>query len=81
MGQGDEAGKTDMRVRRTFAVDTPKGIDQVISDNPTYVSFEINHKNGRNFKIIGKAIAPVFKKIFRWGGGLECLLVFVHFDT
>ncbi|MCE7635578.1 phage repressor protein [Vibrio fluvialis] len=53
-----------MCVRRTFAVDTPKGIGQVISDNPTYVSFEINHKNGRNFKIIGKAIAPVFKKIF-----------------
>ncbi|ELK3679577.1 phage repressor protein [Vibrio fluvialis] len=45
-------------------MDTPKGIDQVISDNPTYVSFEINHKNGRNFKIIGKAIAPVFMKIF-----------------
>ncbi|ELG4657087.1 peptidase [Vibrio fluvialis] len=42
----------------------PKGIYQVISDNPTYESFEINHKNGRNFKIIGKAIAPVFKKIF-----------------
>ncbi|EKO3396459.1 phage repressor protein [Vibrio fluvialis] len=45
-------------------MDTPKGIDQVVSDNPTYESFEINHKNGRNFKIIGKAIAPVFKKIF-----------------
>ncbi|MGI2887494.1 helix-turn-helix domain-containing protein [Vibrio fluvialis] len=42
----------------------PKGIYQVISDNPTYEPFEINHKNGRNFKIIGKAIAPVFKKIF-----------------
>ncbi|MEK6215261.1 MAG: peptidase [Vibrio fluvialis] len=42
----------------------PKGIYQVISDNPTYESFEINHKNGRTFKIIGKAIAPVFKKIF-----------------
>ncbi|WP_229601536.1 phage repressor protein [Vibrio fluvialis] len=51
--------KLTMCVRRTFAVDTPKGIDQVVSDNPTYVSFEINHKNGRNFKIIGKAIAPV----------------------
>ncbi|EKO3431803.1 phage repressor protein [Vibrio fluvialis] len=45
-------------------MDTPKGIDQVISGTPTYESFEINHKNGRNFKIIGKAIAPVFKKIF-----------------
>ncbi|EPZ5903456.1 phage repressor protein [Vibrio fluvialis] len=55
--------KLTMCVRRTFAVDTPKGIDQVISDNPTHESFEINHKNGRNFKIIGKAIAPVFKKI------------------
>ncbi|EOB6259622.1 phage repressor protein [Vibrio fluvialis] len=64
MGQGDEAGKLTMCFRRTFAVDTPKGIDQVVSDNPTYVSFEINHKNGRNFKIIDKAIAPVFKKIF-----------------
>ncbi|WP_371318618.1 phage repressor protein [Vibrio fluvialis] len=42
----------------------PKGIYQVISDNPTYESFEINHKNGRNFKIIGKAITPMFKKIF-----------------
>ncbi|EKO3373781.1 phage repressor protein [Vibrio fluvialis] len=36
----------------------------MISDNPTYVSCEISHKNGRNFKMIGKAIAPVFKKIF-----------------
>ncbi|EMK6667832.1 phage repressor protein [Vibrio fluvialis] len=36
----------------------------MISDNPTYEPFEISHKNGRNFKIIGKAIAPVFKKIF-----------------
>ncbi len=63
-GREMKLAKLTMRVRRTFAVDTPKGIDQVVSDNPTYVSFEINHKNGRNFKIIGKAIAPVFKKIF-----------------
>ncbi|WP_076589672.1 helix-turn-helix domain-containing protein [Vibrio ostreicida] len=42
----------------------PKGIYNVVSDNPAHESFEINHKNGRNFKIIGKAIAPVFKKIF-----------------
>ncbi|WP_417212639.1 hypothetical protein [Acinetobacter venetianus] len=54
-------------VRREFLIDKliiPQGIYLVISDNPTYESFEINHKNGRNFKIIGKAIAPVFKKIF-----------------
>lgn len=42
----------------------PKGIYNVVSDNPEHESFEINHKNGRNFKIIGKAIAPVFKRIF-----------------
>ncbi|KQH86675.1 phage repressor protein [Vibrio furnissii] len=36
----------------------------MISDNPTNEPFENNHKNGRNAKIIGKAIAPVFKKIF-----------------
>ncbi|ADT88646.1 hypothetical phage repressor [Vibrio furnissii NCTC 11218] len=36
----------------------------MISDNLTNESFEINHKNGRNVKMIGKAIAPVFKKIF-----------------
>ncbi|MEL7290448.1 MAG: S24 family peptidase [Pseudomonadota bacterium] len=42
----------------------PKGIYNVVSDNPEHESFEINHKNGRNFKIIGKAVAPVFKRIF-----------------
>jgi phage repressor protein C with HTH and peptisase S24 domain len=42
----------------------PKGIYNVVSDNPEHDSFEINHKNGRNFKVIGKAIAPLFKKIF-----------------
>lgn len=41
-----------------------KGIYNVVSDNQEYDAFEINHNNGRNFKIIGKAIAPVFKKIF-----------------
>lgn len=42
----------------------PKGIYNVISDNPEHESFEINHKNGRTFKVIGKALAPLFKKIF-----------------
>lgn len=41
-----------------------KGIYVVVSDNQGYEPFEIDHKTGRNFKIIGKAIAPVFKKIF-----------------
>ncbi|MEZ8409559.1 S24 family peptidase [Vibrio splendidus] len=41
-----------------------KGIYLVVSDNQGYEPFEIDHKTGRNFKIIGKAIAPVFKKIF-----------------
>ncbi len=40
------------------------GVYKVISDNPEHESFEIDHNNGRNFKIIGKAVAPVFKKIF-----------------
>ncbi|TCU01664.1 LexA family transcriptional regulator [Vibrio crassostreae] len=41
-----------------------KGVYLIVSDNQDYEAFEINHKTGRNFKIIGKAIAPVFKKIF-----------------
>lgn len=41
-----------------------KGIYLVVSDNKEYEAFEIDHKSGRNFMIIGKAIAPVFKKIF-----------------
>lgn len=45
--------------------DIPKGIYEVISDNTAVQApFEIDHNNGRNFKIIGKAVAPVFKKIF-----------------
>lgn len=36
---------------------------QVISDNTDYPAFGIDPNNGRNFKIIGKAIAPVFKRI------------------
>lgn len=45
--------------------DIPKGIYEVISDNvAVQAPFEIDHNNGRNFKIIGKAVAPVFKKIF-----------------
>ncbi|WP_237767916.1 phage repressor protein [Vibrio bivalvicida] len=42
----------------------PKGIYNVVSDNLGDEPFEINHKNGRNFKVIGKALAPLFKKIF-----------------
>ncbi|MEZ8154300.1 S24 family peptidase [Vibrio splendidus] len=41
-----------------------KGVYLIVSDNQDYEAFEIDHKTGRNFKIIGKAIAPVFKKIF-----------------
>jgi len=45
--------------------DIPKGIYEIISDNTAVQApFEIDHNNGRNFKIIGKAVAPVFKKIF-----------------
>lgn len=40
-----------------------KGLYEVVSDNPEYDTFEIDHTNGRNFKIIGKALAPLFKKI------------------
>ncbi|CAM3079489.1 hypothetical protein VINE108274_16850 [Vibrio neptunius] len=25
---------------------------------------KVDHKTGRNFKVIGKALAPLFKKIF-----------------
>lgn len=42
----------------------PKGIYNVVSDNPEYNAFEVEHKTGRNFKVIGKALAPLFKKIF-----------------
>ncbi|CAK2727880.1 MULTISPECIES: LexA family transcriptional regulator [Vibrio] len=41
-----------------------KGVYLIVSDNQDYEAFEIDYKTGRNFKIIGKAIAPVFKKIF-----------------
>lgn len=45
--------------------DIPKGTYDVISDNASIQApFEIDKNSGRNFKIIGKAIAPVFKKIF-----------------
>ncbi len=43
--------------------DIENGVYKVISDNLKYPAFNINHKNGRNFKIIGKAVAPVMKKI------------------
>ncbi|WP_299136779.1 S24 family peptidase [uncultured Vibrio sp.] len=36
---------------------------KIISDNVTYSPFNIDHDNGRNFKIIAKAIAPIMKKI------------------
>ncbi|PMM25598.1 helix-turn-helix domain-containing protein [Vibrio lentus] len=40
-----------------------KGIYNVISDNPKHESFEINHNNGRNFKIIGKVVTTVMKAV------------------
>ncbi|MEZ8626862.1 S24 family peptidase [Vibrio splendidus] len=43
--------------------DIENGVYKIISDNLKYPAFNINHKNGRNFKIIGKAVAPVMKKI------------------
>ncbi len=43
--------------------DIENSVYKVISDNLKYPAFNINHKNGRNFKIIGKAVAPVMKKI------------------
>ncbi|ELH7952257.1 peptidase [Vibrio fluvialis] len=43
--------------------DIANGVYNIISDNPIYPVFQVDHNNGRNFKIIGKAVAPVFKKI------------------
>jgi phage repressor protein C with HTH and peptisase S24 domain len=43
--------------------DIASGKYNIISDNIDYPVFQIDHNNGRNFKIIGKAIAPLFKKI------------------
>ncbi|MGY5617296.1 S24 family peptidase [Vibrio cincinnatiensis] len=43
--------------------DIASGKYNIISDNLDYPVFQIDHNNGRNFKIIGKAIAPVFKRI------------------
>ncbi|CAK1788062.1 putative phage repressor [Vibrio crassostreae] len=43
--------------------DIENGVYKIISDNLKYPAFNINHNNGRNFKIIGKAVAPVMKKI------------------
>ena len=40
-----------------------KGVYNVISDNPKHESFEINHNNGRNFKIIGKVVTTVMKAV------------------
>jgi len=39
-----------------------KGFYEVVSDKPECDTFEIDHSNGRNFKIIGKALVPLFKK-------------------
>ncbi len=43
--------------------DIANGVYNIISDNPIYSVFQVDHNNGRNFKIIGKAVAPLFKKI------------------
>ncbi|EGR2474331.1 phage repressor protein [Vibrio cholerae] len=40
-----------------------KGVYDVISDNPKYAPFEINHNNGRNFKIIGRVVTVLMKAI------------------
>ncbi|HDL9483099.1 TPA: peptidase [Vibrio cholerae] len=40
-----------------------KGVYDVISDNPKYAPFEINHNNGRNFKIIGKVVTTLMKAV------------------
>ncbi|WKY94381.1 S24 family peptidase [Vibrio metoecus] len=43
--------------------DIANGVYNIISDNTIYSVFQVDHNNGRNFKIIGKAVAPLFKKI------------------
>ncbi|WED28132.1 peptidase [Vibrio sp. DW001] len=43
--------------------DIANGLYNVISDNLKYSAFQINHNNGRNFKIIGKAVTIVMKPI------------------
>ncbi|MEF1171943.1 S24 family peptidase [Vibrio sinaloensis] len=43
--------------------DIAKGVYNIISDNPQYPTFEINHNNGRNFKIIGKVATVVMKTV------------------
>lgn len=43
--------------------DIANGLYDVMSDNPRYKTFQIDHTNGRNFKIIGRAIAPLLKRI------------------
>ncbi|WP_456296835.1 peptidase [Vibrio sp. AK197] len=43
--------------------DIANGVYNIISDNANYPAFQVNHNNGRNFKIIGKAVAPLVKKI------------------
>jgi SOS-response transcriptional repressor LexA len=43
--------------------DIAKGVYNIISDNGQYPTFEINHNNGRNFKIIGKVATVVMKTV------------------
>ena len=43
--------------------DIENGLYNVISDNLKYASFKIDHTNGRNFKIIGKAITTIMKPV------------------
>ena len=43
--------------------DIAEGIYEVISDNPKHKNFQINHKNGRGFKIIGKAVTTLMKDV------------------
>lgn len=43
--------------------DIADGVYEVISDNPAHKNFQINHNNGRNFKIIGKAVTTLMKPI------------------
>ncbi|ARC90961.1 peptidase [Vibrio coralliilyticus] len=43
--------------------DIEGGVYEVISDNPKHKNFQINHNNGRHFKIIGKAVTTLMKDI------------------
>lgn len=43
--------------------DIARGVYNVISDNTDYEPFEINHNNGRDFKVIGKVVSTVMKAV------------------